>query len=87
MNIERILADLKAQRDQLDRAIEALSGTTMNGRGGGRRGKHKISAAGRRRLSLMMKRRWAERRKQNASARRKPVSRAVAKPATKQETA
>ena len=90
MDINRILADLKAQREQLDRAIEALQASGRDGRvGERRRRKHNISAAGRRRLSLMMKRRWAERRKQKASGRvtRKPVNKAVAKPVIKQDTA
>jgi hypothetical protein len=68
MNVDRILADLKAERAHLDRAIAALSGTTMNGaeRGRGTRRKHHMSAAGRRKISLMMKRRWALKRKQKA---------------------
>lgn len=87
MDIDRILDQLRSQREQLDKAIAALSGTTINGRGRGRRGgKRQLSAAGRRAISLAMKRRWAERRKTVST--RKSVSKAVAKsPGTKQETA
>jgi hypothetical protein len=68
MNIDRILADLKAERAHLDRAIAALSGTTNGAeRGRGTRRKHHMSAAGRRKISLMMKRRWALKRKQKAA--------------------
>ena len=89
MDIERILTDLKAQREHLGQAIAALSGTATSGRGRrGRKRRHNISAAGRRRLSLMMKRRWAERRKaKKARTTKKPVSRAVTKNGTRQETA
>jgi hypothetical protein len=71
MDINGALEQLKAKRAQLERAIEALSDTTMDVHGQGRRGKrrkHNISPAGRRRLSLMMKRRWAERRKAKKAA-------------------
>ena len=67
MNFHGIVAELKAERDRLDKAITALDGVNSSGRGGEargvrgrRRGKHHLSAAGRKRLSLMMKRRWAQ---------------------------
>jgi len=74
LDITKIVADLKSERDRLSRAISALegaaSGTAMKkaaavratpGRPRGRRGG--ISAEGRKRLSEAMKRRWAERKR------------------------
>ncbi|MGA8794890.1 hypothetical protein [Candidatus Binatus sp.] len=72
MDLERIVADLKKERERIDRAIEALeeagspagvgkrsgSGSTVSNKK-----KRGLTPAGRRRLSLLMKRRWAERRK------------------------
>ena len=74
MDIDRIVAELKRERERLSRAIAALEGTdspaatskakaaasvpTANGR---RRGR--LTAEGRKRLSEAMKKRWAERRK------------------------
>ena len=74
MDLERIVAELKRERERLGRAISALEGTdspaatskakaaasapTANGR---RRGR--LTAEGRKRLSEAMKKRWAERRK------------------------
>jgi hypothetical protein len=66
MNVDRILEQLKAQRDHLDHAIDALSGATRN-RPRGKRGRRKISAAGRKRISLAMKRRWREKRAQKSA--------------------
>jgi hypothetical protein len=68
VDLEKIVGDLKRERDRLSQAITLLSGdsaaperatarpaTPAKRRGG-------ITAAGRRRLSQAMKRRWAERR-------------------------
>ena len=72
MNIDQILANLKSERDRLDRAIAALDGV---GRPGGRGrptkvpvrnrrgGARHMSAAARKRMSSMMKKRWAARKK------------------------
>lgn len=76
MSVETILADLRRERAQLDRAIAALEGTvstsgksTMGARAGkmASSGKRRggLTPAGRKRLSEAMKRRWAERRKRN----------------------
>ena len=64
MALDRILAELRAERDRLDNAIAALKQTSGKRfrTGRGRRRRH-MSAAARRRISLMMKRRWAERKK------------------------
>jgi len=72
MDLEKILTDLKRERDRLIHAITVLSSdsaapkktarkraTKGNRRGG-------ITPEGRRRLSLAMKRRWAERRKKGS---------------------
>ena len=74
MDIHRILAELKAERDRIDQAIAAIGNIgaprARRGRPPGtatiRRQKHKLSAAGRRRISEMMKKRWAEYRKRAA---------------------
>jgi hypothetical protein len=70
MSIERILGELRAGRDRLDRAIAALEseGKVSNGRmTKGRRRRH-MSADARRRISQMMKKRWAERKKKAKAA-------------------
>ena len=72
MDLEKILTDLKRERDRLIHAIALLSrdsaiprktarkrATPAKKRGG-------ITPGGRRRLSLAMKRRWAERRKKGS---------------------
>jgi hypothetical protein len=67
MEIERILSDLKSERDRIDSAIRALEGGRA-GRGPGRpvgsgRKRRTMSPAARKRISEMMKLRWAERKK------------------------
>jgi hypothetical protein len=75
LDLERIVTDLKQERDRLSRAIAALEGSNsprtakkmvtvtaaanVRKRGG-------ITPEGRRRLSLAMKKRWAERKKNSA---------------------
>jgi len=75
LEIDKIVADLKKERDRLVRAITALVGAgaatgAKRGRKPGRKAattKRKrrggISKEGRKRLSELMKKRWAERRK------------------------
>ncbi len=76
MEIDKIVADLKKERDRLVRAITALVGTgsAATGRRRGRKAGPKAATAkrrrrggitkeGRKRLSELMKKRWAERRK------------------------
>ena len=76
MDLQRIVADLKKERDRLARAITALVGAGAAAVGGkrGRKPGPKVATtkrkrrggitpAGRKRLSIMMKKRWAERRK------------------------
>ena len=74
MNTQKIVKELKAERNRLDKAIVALDGattteatvatgeSTSNGASSPRK-RHGMSAAGRKRLSILMKKRWAERRK------------------------
>jgi hypothetical protein len=65
MDINRILADLHAERDRLDRAITALTGVNSSGRTTrtpvktAPRGRRRMTAAGRKRLSELLKKRWA----------------------------
>jgi hypothetical protein len=82
LDIERIVADLKKQREQITQAIAALEGlspsaSSRNGASfrsgsyrvaaqGRRKGSH-ISPEGRKRLSELMRKRWAERRKKQHS--------------------
>ena len=74
MDIERIVADLKRERDRLSRAITALEGAETGagirsvalGRPPKKKRRHRLTPEGRRRLSESMKRRWAERRKKGA---------------------
>ena len=76
MDINRILAELKAERDRIDQAIAAIGsiGSARGRRGrppgrpAGKRRKHKLTPEGRKRLSEMMKKRWAERRKKAKAA-------------------
>ncbi len=63
MDIDRILEELKAERDRVSRAIEALGASSAGPRRRGRRGKRRLSAEGRRRISEAAKRRWALARK------------------------
>ena len=75
MEIDKIVADLKKERDRLVRAITALvgAGSAGNGRRGRkaaakagatkRKRRGGITKEGRKRLSELMKKRWAERRK------------------------
>jgi hypothetical protein len=73
LDTQRIVSELKAQRNRLERAIAALDETTATStramiepsRKGAKapRKRHHLTAAGRKRLSVLMKKRWAEKRK------------------------
>jgi len=81
LHLEKIVINLKQDRDRLSRAIAELEGTnpsrTVRKMGaatpgpitmaatGDKRGKG-LTPEGRRRLSLAMKKRWAERRKKTS---------------------
>ena len=78
MEIDKIISDLKKERDRLGAAIAALLGMGATGKGrrrgrkpgtkmkmaaAGRKRRGGITKEGRKRLSELMKKRWAERRK------------------------
>jgi hypothetical protein len=78
VDLEKIIGDLKQERDRLSRAITALEGADAR-RVGKKMGVavSRLSASkpkkrggltpeGRRRLSIAMKKRWAERRKKQS---------------------
>jgi hypothetical protein len=79
LELDKIVADLRKERDRLAKAIEALLGvgsSPANGRRRGRKpgtkmaGKKRsggITREGRKRLSELMKKRWAERRRKGLS--------------------
>jgi hypothetical protein len=77
LDTQRIVSELKAERNRLDRAISALDGESTGGaniaihepssKGAqARRKRHHLTAAGRKRLSMLMKKRWAERKKMSS---------------------
>jgi hypothetical protein len=75
LDLDKLVAELKAESDRLGRAIAALLGSALSGVGKKKRvGRPKgakskgrkrggLTPEGRRRLSIAMKKRWAERRK------------------------
>ena len=75
MDLQRIVSELKKERNRIDRAIAALEGTgTAVGRAGktartfrasGKPRKRRLSAEARKRISEAMKKRWAHRRRGN----------------------
>jgi hypothetical protein len=81
LEIDKIVADLKKERDRLVKAISALVGVGGAAPTGKKRGRKPgpktaapkrkrrggISKEGRKRLSELMKKRWAERRKKGMS--------------------
>jgi len=83
METNRILAELRAERDRIDRAISAIEGLNSTGRRRvGRppraaqkpRRRGRTSAAARRKLSRLLKQRWAQGKMKRAKAS-KPVRR------------
>lgn len=66
-NLSAVLAQLKKERDKLNRAIEALS----QGRTGARRGssgRRRLSAAARQRIASAQRARWAKFRAKKKAA-------------------
>jgi len=59
-----VLAQLKAERAKLDKAIKALSGVVGGKRGGG--GKRRLSAAARKRIADAQRARWAKFKKKKS---------------------
>ena len=74
MDVKRILAELSAEREQIDRAITALeslghAGTSIRPRRAARlTRRHRMSAAGRKRISEAAKAMWVRRRKKAGKA-------------------
>lgn len=72
LTVDRILTELKAERDRLNQAIAALEGTTAarqgrkKARNTEKRTRRRMSAATRKRLSEAKRKWWAERKKQKA---------------------
>jgi hypothetical protein len=58
LNISAVVSELKAERNRLDAAINALESVWSNGSGGPKT--RRISAAGRRRIIEAQKKRWAK---------------------------
>jgi hypothetical protein len=76
VDLNRILNELKGERDRLDKAIAALE--SVGGKTVGQRSPisvtpktskktRRLSAAGRRKISQAMKKRWAEARKKKTA--------------------
>ena len=78
MDLDKIVSDLKSERDRIGRAIRALvegagllgSPKRTAGRPGAPKRRKGITPAGRRRLSQAMKARWAARRSKSAATSR-----------------
>ncbi len=67
MDTQKILTQLRSERERIDKAIQALE--SLNGASAGRgstrgRGRRRLSAEARRRISLAQKKRWAAQKKQ-----------------------
>lgn len=88
MNLDKIVADLKSERDRIARAISALldgAGLTGSTARSGRKAiapkrSGGITPAGRRRLAAAMKARWAARRAQLAGTSNKASTKVGAAP-------
>ncbi len=83
MDTNRILAELRVERDRIDGAIAAIEGLNSTGRrragrppraGATRNRRGRMSAAARRKLSRLLKQRWAQGKMKRAKAS-KPVRR------------
>jgi hypothetical protein len=70
MNLQQIVAELKVERDRLDKVIAAVSGVSTQPRRGRPpkalqtsakpKRRRRLSAAARRKLSWLLKQRWAQ---------------------------
>jgi len=69
MDTNRILAELRTERERIERAIAAIEGLNSTGyqragrpprAGATQKGRRHLSAAARRKLSRLLKQRWAE---------------------------
>jgi hypothetical protein len=64
MDTNTIIAELEAERDRLDQAIQALTAR----RGAGRRLGRRLSASAKKRIGDAMRRTWAERKRKMKAA-------------------
>jgi len=63
VDIDGIISELKAERNQISQAIAALEGAAApRAQASARQKRGKLTPAGRKRISEALKRRWAERR-------------------------
>ena len=79
MDTQRIVAELKRERDRLSQAIAALEGQSRNSNArasakphraaGGKKKRGRLTPEGRKRLSDLMKKRWAEKKKKGSAKR------------------
>ena len=58
-DLSAVVAQLKAEREKLDKAIAALSGIAGKANAGGR-GTRRLSAAARERIAAVQRARWAK---------------------------
>ena len=90
MDANRILAELRTERDRIDQAISALAAVNSTGRGRVGRPpraaatRRRMSAAARRKLSRLLKQRWAQ-GKMKPAAKAKATQ--VSKPARRMSRA
>jgi len=80
LDIGRIVAELKGERDRLSRAIAALEGqppkaaakgsAVPNRAAGSKKKRGSLTPEGRKRLSDLMKKRWAEKKKKGSAKRK-----------------
>jgi len=66
MNIASVVDELKAERDRISRAIDALesvNGTPRRARGMGRRKRRKMSAEARAKIAAAQRARWAKQKR------------------------
>ncbi len=70
MDIRKILADLRSERDRLDQAIAAMEAISPDGSKPAVTAPRRMTAAGRKRISDAAKARWAEHRREASRPRR-----------------
>ena len=88
MNLQKIVAELRAERDRLDQAIAALSSVSTQPRRGrplkavqtsARPKRRRMSAAGRARIAAAQRARWAKAKPVQAAKPGRRMSRAARK--------
>jgi hypothetical protein len=70
MDLYRIIDDLMAERNRIDRIIRSLEESGPEAKPTKRRGRKFMDAAGRREVSERMRKYWAQRRKEQADGAR-----------------